>query len=113
MPKVDEFCDIAGFARILILPPKQAYLWLEPKLMGNYFNWSLHEMSELIVPTDSCNYSDKQRTIKGTYPCCEIAKALDLETFNVQSSSGKFQNKNSELETKSLARVDIHWFIYR
>lgn len=75
--KVDEFSKIVGFAKVLVLPPKQLRLPVLGVKVNGKLIFGLCADCMLTSNTDSCTHSDDRKMIKATFATCEIAVALN------------------------------------
>ena len=73
-----DFTNIVGFAKVSILAPTNLRLPLLPMKINNKLIFGLCYECMRISNPDICSHTNEQRTIKGTFTCCEIQKSLEL-----------------------------------
>lgn len=65
-----------GFIKCKILPPKQLYIPVLPLKINNKLTFPLCTACAAVQNTESCDHTDEERTLCGTWTTMEIQKAV-------------------------------------
>jgi hypothetical protein len=102
-PKVlsEDFGDISqyfGFIKCKILPPKQLYIPVLPLKLEKKLVFPLCSKCAISKNINTCNHSDVERVLCGTWTSMEVQKAVSLgyEIKNILEIL-HYENKSNEI----------------